>query len=142
MSDSKSKYSSSVTSQKALSQLDSALKAKLDRAITRATKYKSNWKSINLNEFVDKFAPGSTPRISESKVIFQSKGSNIEIVCDVSAGSCRLKDSSITTSRCYLDINGNRVDNNKTLPSGKKTGRSKAEYNEITHFRIRKREEI
>lgn len=142
MSDSKAQYSNSVTAQKALAQLNEDLKAKLDRASARAAKYKANWQTVNINDFVDKFAPGSTARIDGSKVFFQAAGSNLEIVCDVSAGSCRLRDTSITTSRCYLDINGNRVDNNKTLPSGKKTGRSKAEYNEMTHFRILKREEM
>ena len=142
MSDSKGQFSSGVAGQKALSQLDEGLKAKLDRASARATKYKANWQTINLNDFVDRFAPGSTAKISGSKITFQTDGSNLEIVCDVSAGSCRLRDTSISTSRCYLDIDGHTVDNNKTLPSGKKTGRSKAEYNEMTHFRILKREEM
>ena len=142
MSDSKSQFSSGVVGQKALSQLDAELKTKLDRASARAAKYHDNWQSINLNDFVDRFAPGSTAKISGSKIIFQADGSNLEVVCDVSAGSCRLKDTSISTSRCYLDINGHSVDNNKTLPNGKKTGRSKAEYNEMTHFRILKREEM
>lgn len=142
MSDSKGQFSSGAAGQKALSQLDEGLKAKLDRASARATKYKANWQTINLNDFVDRFAPGSTAKISGSKITFQTDGSNLEIVCDVPAGSCRLRDTSISTSRCYLDINGHKVDNNKTLPSGKKTGRSKAEYNEMTHFRILKREEM
>lgn len=142
MSDSKSQFSSGVAGQKALSQLDAALKVKLDRASARAAKYHDNWQTINLNDFVDRFAPGSTAKISGSKITFQADGSNLEIVCDVSAGSCRLRDTSITTSRCYLDIDGRPVDNNKTLPNGKKTGRSKAEYNEMTHFRILKREEM
>lgn len=142
MSDSKSQYSSGVSGQKALAQLDETLKAKLDRASSRAARYHENWQTINLNDFVDKFAPGSSAQTSGSKIIFQSEGSNIQIVCDVAAGSCRLRDSSISTIRCYLDINGKPVDNNKTLPNGKKTGRSKAEYNEMTHFRILKREEM
>lgn len=142
MSDSKSQFSSGVAGQKALAQLDSELKAKLDRASARAAKYHSNWQTVNINDFVDRFAPGSTAQISGSKITFQTDGSNLQIVCDVAAGSCRLRDTSITTSRCYLDIHGNVVDNNKTLPNGKKTGRSKSEYNAITHFRILKREEM
>lgn len=142
MSDSKGQFSSGVAGQKALAQLDEKLKAKLDRASERAAKYKSNWAPINLNDFVDKFAPGSIAKRSGSKITFQAENSSLQIVCDVSAGSCRLKDTTITTSRCYLDINGKPVDNNKTLANGKKTGRSKAEYNEMTHFRILKREEM
>ena len=142
MADSKSKYSSGVAAQKALAQLDEELKRKLDRAAKRAAKYHMNWQSVNLNDFIEEFAPGSTPRIEGSKIIFQSPGSNIQVICDVRGGYCRLKDTNITTSRCYLDIHGNVVDNNKTLPNGKKTGRSKAEYNALTHFRILKREEM
>ncbi len=142
MSDSKSQFSSGVAGQKALAQLDSELKTKLDRASARAAKYHSNWQAVNINDFVDRFAPGSTAQVSGSKVIFQADGSYLQVICDVAAGSCRLRDTTITTSRCYLDINGNPVDNNKILPNGKKTGRSKAEYNALTHFRILKREEM
>ena len=76
MSDSKGQFSSGVAGQKALAQLDEKLKAKLDRASERAAKYKSNWAPINLNDFVDKFAPGSTARRSGSKITFQAENSN------------------------------------------------------------------
>lgn len=142
MSDSKGQFSSGVAGQKALAQLDEELKAKLDRASARAAKYKANWQTINLNDFVDKFAPGSTAKISGSKITFQADNSNLQIVCDVAAGSCRLRDTSIKGRRSYLDINGNPVSNNKILPSGKQIGRPKEEYNAMTHFRILKREEM
>lgn len=141
MSDSKAKYSSGVAKQTTLAQLDASLKDKLDRAAGRAARYHSNWQTINLNDFVDKFAPGSVPEISGAKIVFCTPGSDIEIVCDVRGGYCRLKDVSITSRRCYLDINGD-VPGNKTLPNGKQIGRTKDEYNEMTHFRILKREEM
>lgn len=141
MSDSKAKYSSGVSKQTVLAQLDASLKDKLDRAAGRAARYHSNWQTINLNDFVDKFAPESVPEISGSKIVFRTPGSDIEIVCDVRGGYCRLKDASITSRRCYLDINGN-VPGNKTLPNGKQIGRTKYEYNVMTHFRILKREEM
>ena len=142
MSDSKGQFSSGVAGQKALAQLDAVLKKKLDAAIVRADKYHQNWQPINLNDFVDRFAPGSTAQRSGSKIVFQADGSKLQVICDVAAGSCRLMDTTITTDRCYLDIHGNRVSNNKILPNGKQTGRSKAEYNVMTHFRILKREEM
>ena len=141
MSDSKYKYSSGVATQKALAQLDTELARKLDRAADRAARYHANWQPVNLNDFVDQFAPESEPKVDGSKIIFQSPGSHLRIVCDVRGGYCRLQDLSNTTSRCYLDINGHDV-NLKTLPNGKKTGRKKPEYNEITHFRIVKRGEM
>jgi len=141
MSDAKTGYSSGVSSQKALAQLDTELRQKLDRAAVRTAKYHSNWQAVNLNNIVDRFAPGSTAALVGSKITFQSPGSNIQVVCDVRGGYCRLKDTSVQSRRCYLDING-KVPGNKVLPNGKQTGRSQAEYNAITHFRILKREEM
>lgn len=141
MSDSKSKYSAGVSAQTAVAQLDAALKGKLDKAAIRAQKYHANWQPVNLNDFVERFAPGSTPKLDGSKIIFHSPGSSLEIICDVRGGYCRLQDRTNATSRCYLDINGHPL-GNKILPSGKQAGRSKAEYNELTHFRILKREEM
>ena len=142
MSDSKTKYSSGVSSQKALALLDAELSKKLDRATERAAKFHSNWQSVNLNDFVDRFAPGSDPQIDGSKITFQSANSNLRIVCDVNGGYCRLQDTTIHPERrSYLDINGNNA-NNMRLPSGKQVGRTQSEYNEVTHFRILKREEM
>lgn len=142
MSDSKSKYSSGVATQKALAQLDAELAAKLGRAADRAAKYHANWQPVNLNDFVEKFAPGSNAVIEGSKITFRAKNSNIQVVCDIRGGYCRLKDLTIKSGkRQYLDINGQNA-NNKTTSSGKQTGRSQSEYNEITHFRILKREEM
>lgn len=141
MSDSKSQYSSGSAGQKALAQLDASLKKKLDNASARAARFHTNWQPVNLNDFVDRFAPGSTAQRSGSKIIFQTDGSNLQVICDVAAGSCRLKDTTIHSRRCYLDINGN-VLGNKILPGGKQIGRPIEEYNAMTHFRILKREEM
>ncbi|MCR4664889.1 MAG: hypothetical protein K5660_05940 [Paludibacteraceae bacterium] len=141
MSDSKTKYSSGVAAQKALAQLDEELRRKLDRAAGRAAQYHQNWQTINLNDFVDKFAPGSGAQIDGAKIVFHTPGSDIKVVCDIRGGYCRLQDTTIRSKRCYLDINGN-VLGNKTLPNGKQTGRSQSEYNMMTHFRILKREEM
>ncbi len=141
MSDSKSQYTSGSAGQKALAQLDATLKKKLDSASARAARFHANWQPVNLNDFIDRFAPGSTAQRSGSKIIFQTEGSNLQVVCDVAAGSCRLKDATIHSRRCYLDINGN-VPGNKILPCGKQTGRPMEEYNAMTHFRILKREEM
>ena len=141
MSDSKSQYSSGVAGQRALAQLDSELRAKLDRAASRAEKFHANWQAVNLNDFVEKFAPGSTAQTSGSKIIFHAPGSDLQVVCDVRGGYCRLQDLSKSGRRIYLDVNGHDA-NNKTTSSGKKTGRNESEYNEATHFRILKREEM
>ncbi len=141
MSDSKAQYSSGAAGQRALAQLDSELKDKLDRASSRAEKFHKNWKAINLNDFIDRFAPGSVAQMSGSKIIFRADGSNLQVVCDVRGGYCRLQDLDKSGKRVYLDVNGHDA-SNKTTDSGKQTGRSQSEYNEATHFRILKREEM
>jgi len=141
MPDSKAQYTSGVTTQKVLAQLDSDLAHKFDRAAERAAKFHDNWSPINLNDFVDRFAPGSTAHITGSKITFQAEGSNLQIVCDVKAGYCRLRDTTNTTKRPYLDKDGHNANNKKTS-SGGETGRTQAEYNAVTHFRILKREEM
>ena len=141
MSDSKTQYSAGVAGQRALAQLDAELRGKLDRASSRAERFHSNWQTVNLNDFVDRFAPGSKAEISGSKIIFRAEGSNIQVVCDVCGGYCRLQDLSKSGKRVYLDINGHDA-NNKTTSDGKRTGRNQSEYNEATHFRILKRKEM
>lgn len=141
MSDSKSQYSANSAAGKKLAEQDALLKGKLERASDRATRFRENWQTVNLNDLVSRFAPGSTAKPYGSKILFQSEGSNLQLVCDIAAGSCRIKDTSIQSSRCYLDINGKPV-GNKTLPNGRKTGIGKPEYNAMTHFRILKRKEM
>ena len=141
MSDSKTQYSAGVAGQRALAQLDAELRVKLDRASSRAERFHSNWQAVNLNDFVDRFAPGSKAEISGSKIIFHAEGSNIQVVCDVRGGYCRLQDLGKSGKRVYLDINGHDA-NNKTTSDGKRTGRNQSEYNEATHFRILKRKEM
>ena len=141
-SDSKAKYSSGAATQRALAQLDAELKRKLNRAAERTAEYHKNWQAANLNDIVDRFAKGSSPVVSGSKIIFQAKGSPLQVVCDVRGGYCRLKDTRIKSGRRqYLGINGHNA-SNKVTATGKQAGRSQPEYNEVTHFRILKREEM
>lgn len=106
MGDSKSGYSSGVGAQKALAQLDASLNQKLERAAVRTAKYHDNWQAVNINTVVERFSPGSVAVLAGSKITFQSPGSNIQVVCDVRGGYCRIKDNLIQSKRCYLDING------------------------------------
>ena len=52
------------------------------------------------------------------------------LACDISTGRHR-----------YLDLEGN-VPNNFITERGTQQGRSNADYNRVTHFRILKREEM
>ena len=69
------------------------------------------------------------------KVFYTNKKEGLQIVVDVKGLYCRLRDLNNHTRRPYLDINGNNA-NNYTDKSGKTKGRSKEDYEKVTHFRI------
>jgi len=107
-----------------------------------ADKFKSHWKSVNLNYFVNKFAAGTKGTLSRNgrKVFYTNKKDALQIVVDVKGLYCRLKDLNNHTRRPYLDINGNNASNYKD-EKGKIKGRSKDDYQEVTHFKIFKNKE-
>lgn len=50
----------------------------------------------------------------------------------------RIYNPNISGKRAYMDLNGN-IPNNKLLENGKQAGRSQGEYNEVTHFNIKRK---
>lgn len=90
-----------------------------------------------MDEIVAKFAPNSVPIINENgKIIFRTPGCNIQVVAEATIGSVRIQDLSITGGRRYLNLEGNRMNN--ITENGKTRGLSKKEYEQKTHFRIKK----
>lgn len=113
-----------------------------EKGKTESDKYKSNWKSVNLNYFVKKFVSTAKGTLSKNgrKILYTNKKNGLQVVVDVKGLYCRLKDLNNHTRRPYLDINGNNA-NNYTDMNGKTKGRSKEEYEKATHFRIFKNKE-
>ena len=103
----------------------------------RAAMYSENWPKASLKSAVEKFA-GPSPIVTvtdKGKRIYKNSNTGIEVVEDLSGNYFRIYDPSVPGKRAYLDLNG-KIPSNKTLPNGKQTGRTQAEYNEITHFNI------
>ena len=141
MSDYKTRYSSLVTVRKVQAAVDQALDKLIQNGHGRKETYGAGWQKVNLNEIVERFAPGSTPQPVGGKVEFYNPGSPVKVVVDVGGGYCRLQKMPKTTKKAqYLDINGQDAHNYKT-PDGKTKGRTHAEYLKITHFLLKKKGE-
>ncbi len=103
----------------------------------RAEAYSQNWQEANLNDVIRKFV-GNNPKIyftPKGKAIYEGKN-GIQIVQDIEGGYFRILDTNKRGAHIYLDLNGN-VPSNKINERGKQQGRTKAEYNESTHFKVK-----
>lgn len=141
MADAKTDYSNSVVEQKNNAKTDSELAKKIENGFARKEKYGAGWGKVNLNELINRLAPGVKGQAFMGKIIFPNPEKGIAVVTDVS-GYARVEDiSRKTKGNQYLDIYGNDV-HNFVDKNGKQHGRSKAEFNKLTHYIIMKREEM
>ena len=103
----------------------------------RANQYSHNWQKANLKDARGKFA-GDNPKVTHTKsgkIIHENRKTGVQVVYDREGDYFTLVNPAIKGDRKYLDLDGN-IPNNKTLPNGKKAGRSKSEYREATHFKV------
>ncbi|WP_239989807.1 hemagglutinin repeat-containing protein [Neisseria lactamica] len=103
----------------------------------RANLYSQNWQEADLNAAIRKFV-GTNPSVSftpKGKAIYQGQN-GIQIIHDIEGNYFRILDTKISGKRPYLDLNGN-IPNNKINANGNQQGRTQAEYNGVTHFKIR-----
>jgi len=111
----------------------------LERAKERKFKFWNNWKEVDIDEFVEKFAPdGGEPRVSEKKIIIEDNVNHIQVVMDP-VGHVRVMDTSRGVKKMdYLDIDGVPI---KTYKQRK--GETEQEFRDrkmiASHFRIKKR---
>jgi len=104
---------------------------------TRAAKYSEYWQQSNLDDAINKFAPDSTPVTTNTgKTIYRNDNTGIQVVHDTSGDYFRIEDTNIAGKRRYLDLDGNNVSNK--VVDGKQMGRSKDEYEAMTHFKNKK----
>lgn len=108
---------------------------KINEAMRRLKKYRTNWQKIDLDETITKFVPNAVPNgpNRNGKVVFISKDNPISIILDVNGRYIRIEDSRIKSKRNHLDINGNPAANVKE--NGKVRGRDEDEYEIVTHFK-------
>ena len=142
MSDAKERYSDGVYTKKIEAINDPILTELIDRGIRRAATYGKKWESVDINEIVEKFAPGAEPEYKDGKILFYNAERTIAVVADIGGGYLRIQDCTVNQNhRLYLNLDGTNGHNYKDS-AGKTHGRSKSEYNRATHFRIKKREEM
>ena len=138
--DSKSRYQNEIKIVKKAAQNSESLSKLLEESGARCAQYKPNWQSVDINEVVERFAPGSKPVIKGVKVIFYNSVHTIAVVADAIGGYLRIEDlSKNTKKRQYLTLDGKDAHN--VTENGKTRGRSKDEFQRATHFTIRKRDE-
>ena len=138
--DAKDTYSSSVQEQKAMAQNDAELSRNIKQGEKRKAENVQNWKSVNINDVIERFAPGIKPKVSGNKVEWFNPETQISIVADIGGGYLRIQDKS-KPYRSYFDLNGQNM-NNFTDQNGKQHGRPKKEREALTHFRIYYRSEM
>lgn len=121
---------------------ESEIARKVEAAEQRKDKYKSGWKSVDLNEVVERLTPGAHAVVENGKITYTNKEETIRIVADAGGGYLRVEDLTVSQKPPhYLGINGEEQ-SNFVNERGKQQGRSKEDFRKATHFRIKKREEM
>ena len=117
-----------------LKKYDERVTIKRDGA-TRAKEFSKYWGEASLKETISKFTPDYEviEKLDKGKILYNSKTTNIQIVYDTNGNYFRIEDLSLKGKRRYLDINGNNASNK--IENGKQKGRSKEEYEALTHFK-------
>lgn len=86
-----------------------------------------------MQEAIDKFAPNVEPVVtSKGKFIYNNQETGISVAYDKNGNYFRIEDTTRPRGRNYLDIDGN--DMNNEVVNGKTRGRSRADYQRVTHF--------
>lgn len=100
----------------------------------RADKYSSEWETANLDEIINKLVPNATASdiTEKGKITYSSDESFYTIVYDINGNYFRIEDKRLTGQRRYVDLNGNNMSN--ITENGKTRGRTKSEYQRVTHF--------
>ena len=136
--DIKTGYSTLVSGAKNAATTNAELNKKIVAGHQRKETYGNNWPSVNINEIVERFAPGAIPKVVNGKVIYFSSDGRYEITADIGGGYLRIFDH---VNGYHVDAKGNDV-RNYVDARGKQHGRSRSEQKALTHLRILKREEM
>ena len=138
--DVKAEYSSSVEAVRVLAESDRDLAETLERADARKAMYQQNWESVNINDVVARFAPNPVRILNRGKIEFRNQEGTISVVADIIGRYLRIQDLTANTHKDqFLTLDGKNGHN--ITVDGKTRGRSREEFLQATHFRIKKREE-
>lgn len=131
MSDAKLNYQRATLVLKQQAEHSTALSKTLYRAKERYLKHKSKERAVNLNEIVEKYAPGAVPYFDNYKIIYHVEGSKFSVVCDPS-GYLRIL---IVGTDFFVDCFSDEILSTTYTKDPKMVL-------ERTHFRIKRREEL
>ena len=131
--DPKRQYSNEVDKSRTTRLTDKEFDKKIQNGRVRKEKYKSNWQSVNINDVVNKFAPGASGHLENAKVVFKSLDGKYEVSADIGGGYLRIFDNERGK---YVGLNGEDMHNYQN-ERGKYQGRGPAKFNAVTHFRIK-----
>ncbi|MGN1118966.1 MAG: minor capsid protein, partial [Oscillospiraceae bacterium] len=99
----------------------------------RAAEFSKNWQTLSLSEKVSFYGLDLvSPVTPTGKVIYSSDKSPIRIVYDVNGNYFRIVDTTVSGKGKNLGADGKSA-LNKTV-NGKTTGRSRDEFQQVTHF--------
>jgi len=130
--DYKTKYSRGVELAKNEARIEAALQRRISLGQTRKEVYGENWKAVNINDVIERFAPGTEPIREGGKMVFVSNDGRYGVYADIGGGYLRVFDFTI---KQYIGLNGESM-HNYVDSKGKQHGRSKADFNAVTHFRF------
>lgn len=135
--DVKTGFSAQVKNSKSAAEIDKELNRAIIAGEGRKETYSKNWSIVDINDIVERFAPGVTPKLENGKVTYTSEDGRYEVAADIGGGYLRIVDNVLN---CNVDAFGNDV-RNYTDENGRQHGRSHSEQMALTHFRIRKKGE-
>ena len=108
----------------------------LQAGAERRRLYGANWQEADIDDVVQYIAPGSEPVFVRGKIYYTSADGKKSVIVDVGGSYFRvaaLKESGAVEK--YLDRFG-REAYNYVDEKGKQHGRSKADFNAATHYKI------
>lgn len=136
--DYKTLYSENVQLARNLAEEEAELQKKISSGQLRKDTYSQNWQAVNINDIINHFAPGATAMRVNGKIFYNSSDGRYTVIADIGGGYLRIYDC---IRKEYVGINGQSV-RNYTDAKGKQHGRNRADFNAVTHFRIKKKGEI
>ena len=92
--------------------------------------YKYSYDAIG--RLIQTIHDGMPYKTKTGKIINLNEETGIQILYDTDGNYYRIQDTNMTGSRSYLGIDASDV-SNKTV-NGRSMGRSKSEYQQVTHF--------
>lgn len=103
MADAKGYYSTNAEKARIMAEKSSTMSKKQHGSDVRVAKFRSQWKTVDINEIVSKYANGSEPYVNGGKIIYHNEDSDYSVVADSFHGYLRIQN---VKTRKYLDLEG------------------------------------